>query len=44
MIPTMMPNIPKADANISTMRILTKREESWASARAQEDPIKRIIN
>lgn len=34
----MIPKIPKADAKISTMRILTKSEESWASARAHALP------
>ena len=38
MMPTMMPKIPSAEAKISTMRILTKSEASWASARAQAEP------
>ena len=38
MMPTMTPKIPSADAKISMMRILTKREPFCASARAQELP------
>ena len=38
MMPTMMPNIPNAEANISTISILTKSESSCASARAQALP------
>ena len=37
-MPTMIPNIPKAEANISTIRILTKRESSCASAKAHALP------
>ncbi len=39
MIPTMIPNIPMADPNISTMSILTKVSGEWASAMAQPDPV-----
>ena len=38
MIPTMMPKMPSADAKISTIRILTNRESSCASASAQALP------
>ena len=38
MIPTMTPNMPRAEPKISTINILTKREELAASARAQLDP------
>ena len=38
MIPTMIPKIPRADAKISTIKTLTKRDESWASARAHDEP------
>merc|ERR1719384_747474 len=37
-IPTIIPKIPSADAKISTIKIFTNREESWASAIAQLDP------
>ena len=38
MIPTMIPNIPNADAKISTIKILTNNDASWASPIAQELP------
>ena len=34
-IPTIIPKIPSAEAKISTIKILTKSESSWASANAQ---------
>ena len=34
----MTPKMPKAEPKISTIRILTKRDEFWASASAQELP------
>ena len=37
-IPTMTPKIPNAEAKISTTKILTNNEPSWASAKAQLDP------
>jgi hypothetical protein len=37
-IPTMIPKIPRAEAKISTIKILTKRLGSWASAIAHEEP------
>ena len=37
-MPTMIPKIPRAEAKISTIRILTKSEGSWASPMAQEEP------
>lgn len=38
-IPTITPNNPRALPKISITRILTKREEFWASERAQLLPI-----
>jgi hypothetical protein len=38
MIPTIIPKIPRAEAKISTMRILTKSDSSCASERAHELP------
>lgn len=38
MIPTMIPNMPRAEAKISTIRIFTNRESSCASARAHALP------
>ena len=35
---TITPKRPIADAKISTIRILTKRDPFWASARAAPDP------
>lgn len=37
-IPTIIPKIPKAEAKISTIRIFTNKEGSWASPIAQLDP------
>ena len=37
-IPTIIPKIPRADAKISTIKIFTKSEASWASPMAQLDP------
>mmetsp|Transcript_7418 Transcript_7418/g.17089 ORF Transcript_7418/g.17089 Transcript_7418/m.17089 type:complete len:83 (-) Transcript_7418:1-249(-) len=37
-IPTIMPKMPRAEAKISTIKILTNRDESWASPTAQLDP------
>lgn len=38
MIPTMIPKIPSAEAKISTIKILTNKLESCASAMAHELP------
>mmetsp|Transcript_19170 Transcript_19170/g.40278 ORF Transcript_19170/g.40278 Transcript_19170/m.40278 type:complete len:122 (-) Transcript_19170:438-803(-) len=38
MIPTMIPKIPRAEAKISTIKILTKRDASWASPIAHAEP------
>lgn len=35
----MTPNRPRAEPKISTMRILTKVEGVWASAKAQPAPV-----
>ena len=37
-IATMIPKMPSAEAKISTIKILTKRESSWASLKAHELP------
>ena len=37
-IPTIIPKIPRAEAKISTIKILTNNEASCASAMAQLDP------
>lgn len=51
MMPTMIPKMPRADAKISTMRIFTNRDASWASPRAHalpatptEIPLARFVN
>ena len=38
MIPTIIPNIPNAEANISTIKILTNKELSCASENAHALP------
>ena len=39
MIPTMTPKRPRADPKISIIRIFTKVEGVWASAKAQPAPV-----
>ena len=39
MIPTMTPNNPRAEPKISIIKILTKVDGVWASARAAPDPV-----